>query len=144
MIYFDTAYLAKCYLNERGSELVRSFAEESNEVIASSVLARAELSAVFHRQLREGNLSDSEYQVVFAQYEADLEAGIWEWLELPLDIWTGLEGRFKNLSPDVFLRGADAVHLETARHNGFQEVFTNDRHMLAACASFGLEGHNLL
>jgi predicted nucleic acid-binding protein len=144
LIYFDTAYLAKCYLNEPGSEVVRSFAAESSEVIVSSVFARAELAAVFHCQLRESQLSDEEYAIVFAQYEADLDAGIWEWLDLPLHLWANLGRRFKSLGPDVFLRGADAVHLETAIEYGLNEVFTNDRHMLAACSAFGLTGRNLI
>jgi hypothetical protein len=28
--------------------------------------------------------------------------------------------------------------------NGSDEIFTNDRHMLAACAAFGLDGRNLI
>ena len=32
MIYFDTAYLAKCYLNEPGSDEVRKLAAESSKI----------------------------------------------------------------------------------------------------------------
>jgi hypothetical protein len=35
------------------------------------------------------------------------------------------------------------AHLAAAE-NGFDEIFTNDRHMLAACAAFGLDGRNLI
>jgi hypothetical protein len=33
---------------------------------------------------------------------------------------------------------------QAAAENGFDEIFTNDRHMLAACAAFGLDGRNLI
>jgi predicted nucleic acid-binding protein len=41
---------------------------------------------------------------------------------------------------DLFIRTADAVHLATAHEIGEREVWTNDRHMLAAAAYFGLAG----
>jgi predicted nucleic acid-binding protein len=40
----------------------------------------------------------------------------------------------------LFLRAGDAVHLATAAEAGFGEVWTNDRHMLAAARAFGLRG----
>ena len=36
----------------------------------------------------------------------------------------------------------DAIHLVTARAEGFERVYSNDRHLLAAAKSFGLEGVN--
>jgi len=44
---------------------------------------------------------------------------------------------------DLFLRTADAVHLMTAYEIGEREVWTNDRHMLAAAAYFGLTGRSV-
>jgi hypothetical protein len=40
----------------------------------------------------------------------------------------------------VYLRAADAVHLTTAQDLGEHEIWTNDRHMLAAASHFGLTG----
>ncbi|MGB0344794.1 MAG: type II toxin-antitoxin system VapC family toxin [Coraliomargarita sp.] len=144
MIYFDTAYLAKCYLNEPGSASVRSFAAASDELVASCVIARAELAAVFHRQFREGHLSQEDHQIVARQYQADLAAGVWEWLPLDAGLWPVIESRFREMPRSVFLRGADAIHLSCASYHGFSEVFTNDRHMLAACGSFGVKGRNVI
>lgn len=44
---------------------------------------------------------------------------------------------------ETFLRTADAVHLATARELGEREVWTNDRHMLAAAPYFGLTGRSV-
>lgn len=41
MIYFDTAYLTKCYLNEIGSNEVRRLAEQ-HEQVACCVFGRLE------------------------------------------------------------------------------------------------------
>jgi predicted nucleic acid-binding protein len=144
LIYFDTAYLAKCYLNEPGSEVVRDFLQQSGDRVASSELARAELSAVFHRQLREGHLDSAAYEIILNQYASDIQSAVWEWLPMGPDLWTRIDLAYRDLPPSVFLRGADAVHLVTAQAHGFEEVYTNDRHLLLACEALGLVGRNLI
>lgn len=52
--------------------------------------------------------------------------------------------RIFELDDTVFLRGADAIHLVTAKAHGFSELFTNDRHMLKACDALGLKGRDIL
>jgi predicted nucleic acid-binding protein len=44
----------------------------------------------------------------------------------------------------VFLRSGDALHLACAEEHGFQEVYTNDLHMLKAARHFHLTGVNVL
>jgi predicted nucleic acid-binding protein len=130
-------------LREPGSEAVREHAAIVGQ-IACCETGRVELAAVFHRHLREGRLSARDYRVALQQFDSDLEGGVWRWL--PLDTVILLEARkvYDGLSSKYFLRAADAVHLTCARTNGCREVFTNDRHMLAACPAFGLKGRNLI
>lgn len=144
MIYFDTAYLAKAYLNEPGSAVVRDYLKNSGATVASSSLARAELAAVFHRNLREGRLDAASYTLVLNQYQSDLRSNLWEWLPVEERFWGMIEVCFSELGDSVFLRGADAIHLVTAKAHGFTEVFTNDRHLLEACNALGLRGLNIL
>lgn len=143
MIYFDTAYLAKCYLNEPGADKVRALAATSPD-IACCQSGEVELTAVFHRHLREGKLKPREFRVAIAQFLADQAAGVWTWLPVTRDLLAESSRAFHNLKPSVFLRAADAIHLTCARRNGLREVYTNDRHMLAACATFQIEGRNIL
>ena len=143
MTYYDTAYLAKCYLREPGSARVRAHATEAGR-IACCELGQVELAGVFHRHLREGRLTPAEYGVLLRQFQSDQDLGIWEWL--PVDALTLLEARrrFHKLSPRFFLRSADAIHLASALLHGFREVYSNDRHLLAACPVFDILGRNLL
>src|SRR2546430_747847 len=42
----------------------------------------------------------------------------------------------------VFLRTGDAIHLTTAQDLGESEIWSNDRHLLAAAKHFGLTGRS--
>lgn len=143
MTYYDTAYLAKCYLREPGSDLVREHARGAG-AIACCETGRVELAAVFHRHHREGRLNARQYAVVCRQLRHDLEMGLWRWMPLTAQIFAAAQKRYEALPAAVFLRAADALHLACAKANGFSEVFTNDRHMLAACGAFDLDGRNLI
>ena len=44
----------------------------------------------------------------------------------------------------VFVRSGDALHLACAEEHGFEEVYTNDRHMLEAERYFHVTGVNVL
>lgn len=143
MIYFDTAYLAKCYLPEPGCQQVRDFAAQAG-VIACSDLGRAELTAVFHRHFREGRLDDKGHAIVHRQFHQDLKDGVWHWLPIDDRIWSLVEKCFVSLAGDVYLRGADAIHLATAQLHGISDLYTNDRHLLTACPAFRLSGCDIL
>lgn len=143
MIYFDTAYLAKCYLNEPGADEVRALAS-SFPAISCCQSGEVELAAVFHRHLREEKIGRREFRVVIEQFLSDQAAGVWTWMPLTSDLLAESARFFHSLSPSIFLRAADAVHLTCALRCGIREVYTNDRHMLAACKAFGLTGRNIL
>jgi hypothetical protein len=54
-----------------------------------------------------------------------------------------VEATTRALPPTCYLLAFDALHLVTAADSGFVEVWTNDRHMLAAAPHFGLVGRSV-
>jgi len=143
MIYFDTDYLAKCYLNERGSDEVRKLAGESSRV-ASCAFARLELAATIHRNLREEKITIHQSKVIFAQFDLDESNHIWTWLPVSPEFLAGATEKFRNMKPSTYLRGADALHLTCAVEHGFKEIYSNDRHLLAAATTFKIKGINIV
>jgi len=141
--YFDTAYIIKLYLHEDGSgDVIR--AANSSGGLASSALAFSELHAALHRNLREGRLDRGEFEEVLARFCGDVDVDMWHWLPISMSIHERVAATYRQLPAAVFLRSADAIHLATAAENGFRQVYSNDRHLLAAAPHFGLTGINVL
>lgn len=143
MIYFDTAYLLKCYVKEVGWQEVRALARQHDRV-ACSAYGRLELHAALHRKLRERELTRAQLATVFDQLELDDAQRLWNWLPLTEAIMASVTSLFRALPGTVFVRTADAIHLVTAMSHGFREVYSNDIHLLAAAPHFSLRGKNVI
>jgi predicted nucleic acid-binding protein len=140
-VYFDSALLAKFYLNEPGREAVRDLATQAGVVVTSGI-AVAEVSAAFHRKLREGAVDRDVFEALHGQFQHDLTDGLWRLIGPTEMLLERVRVLFARLDEAVFLRSLDALHLVTAREERFERIYSNDRHLLAACASVGLEGVN--
>lgn len=143
MIYFDTAYLAKCYLNEHGSTEVRELAAGEG-MVACCEYGRIELAATFHRNLRQKSLTPTEYRLLWKQFDLDEENRIWSWLPVSHELLTDVTERFRKLALSVYLRSADALHLACAVQHGFKKIHSNDGHLLAAAKAVGIKGVNVI
>ncbi len=138
MIFCDTSAAAKLYVPERESAVMRKLAEREDEVYVSD-LVRAELMGVFHRRLREGKWSRADFQTAVRQFSHDDIAGFWTWLPLDRPIVEAAAKTYATLPDTVFLRTADCLHLVTALHNNFAEIYTYDAQQAAAAGVLGLK-----
>jgi predicted nucleic acid-binding protein len=143
LVYFDAAYIAKCYLNEPNAETVRQFAYHADG-LASCEISRVEFYSVVHRHLREGNIGSQEAQEVLKDFEQDESDGVWEWFPVTTSLVRLACENIGKLPASVFLRASDALHLTCAKENGFSEIYTNDRHMLGGAQYFQVQGINLI
>jgi predicted nucleic acid-binding protein len=139
--YFDSALLAKFYLNEPGRDAVRAVAKKAGIVVTFGV-AVAEVSAAFHRKLRENAVNLDVFKALNGQFQYDLETGLWRLIVPTEALLEQVRALFAKLDRSVFLRSLDALHLVTAKAEGFECIYSNDRHVLAASGSLGLEGIN--
>lgn len=137
--YCDSALVAKFYLNEAGQERVRQLARRSG-VIVTSGIAVAEVAAAFHRKLREGAVDRSTFRALQGQFAHDLANGLWKLVGPTEALLQQVQTLFVGLETSVFLRSLDALHLVTAKDEGFDRVYSNDRHVLLACRAVGLRG----
>lgn len=143
MIYLDASYIAKCYLNEPGSEAVRRLARGVSG-LASCEYGRVELFAALHRHVREGNLPVRQARGVISDLAEDEANGVWKWLPVTVDLIREVCERISRLPARQYLRAGDALHLGCARAYGFREIYSNDRHLLASARFFDVVGKNVL
>jgi predicted nucleic acid-binding protein len=143
VIYFDTAYLAKCYFNEHGSAEVRSLAVEAQRV-ACCIFGQLEFAAAVHRNLRDGFITGPESRRLLSQFDSDDADQVWTWLPVTPGLLAEATAKFRSLKPSTYLRAGDALHLACAAEHGFKEIWTNDRHLLAAAPAFKIKGRNVI
>ena len=77
-------------------------------------------------------------------FEADCAAGGIRLLPLTAAIVDSVARVFATAPATSYLRAADALHLASAADFGFTEIYSNDRHLLAAAPLFGLRGVNVI
>jgi predicted nucleic acid-binding protein len=141
-VYFDSAYIAKCYVNEPESRRVRALLRTAGGASSSS-LARAELAATLLRHVRDGSLDRKQSAKLLADLASDIEGGVWTMVPLSDAFMERVAQRLSKVPPTTYVRAGDAVHLCAASEAGFGDVWTNDRHMLGAAAAFGLRGRSV-
>jgi predicted nucleic acid-binding protein len=142
VIYFDTSYLVRLYYEDAGAAAVRSLAATDNIACASH--GQVEMIAAFHRKLRERAIRPVAYTALLGQVRAHNEAGAFQWLAQGPEIFARIARVYAKLPASAYLRAADAIHLATAAEAGFQFVYSNDAHLLAAATHFGIEGRNVI
>lgn len=131
--------MAKFYLNEPGREAVRAVARRAGAVVTSGI-AVAEVSAAFHRKLRAGAIESRVFRALQQQFTHDIEQGLWTRVGPSEALLEEVQALFTRLDSSVCVRSLDALHLVTAKSEGFARLYSNDRHVLGACASVGLVG----
>ena len=138
MSYFDSAYIAKFYVDEPESDAVRHLAVSLGRVHCCA-LGRIEVGGVFHRKWREGAFSEREFREVSAQFSDDCTAGLWTWLSVTDRLVMDATESLRTLSKRITIRSADALHLACAREHALRRVYTNDKHMIRAAPAFSIE-----
>jgi predicted nucleic acid-binding protein len=142
MIYLDSSYISKCYINEPGTSRVLALVQNSSGC-GSGLHAKAEFWSGLHRRVCEAVTSTEDARKVWRQFEQDEHAGVWHWLPLNDIVVRRACEVFEKLPSDIFLRSADALHLACAAENRFIEVYSGDRILLEAAPYFGLNGVNV-
>jgi predicted nucleic acid-binding protein len=142
MLYFDASYIVRLYVSDPGWEKVRALAQ--TDALACSILGQAETIGAFHRKFREGTFTRKDLLDVLKQFEADCAAKAYGWLPLSHSVVDRLAKGYASLTASTHLRAADGIHLASAAENGFREIYSNDAHLLAASANFGLSARNVI
>jgi predicted nucleic acid-binding protein len=81
---------------------------------------------------------------ILKEFEDDEKNGVWQWFGVTSELLEKARKAVLDIPSTVFVRSGDALHLACAEEHGFDEVYTNDRHMLEAARYFHVTGVNVL
>jgi predicted nucleic acid-binding protein len=141
-LYFDSAYVAKCYLPEPGAEKVRAVARSASGLYSSSVCI-AELACVFQRQIREFALPGDVIATLRRQFQEDLQGEVWRLIPITDRLLYRVDAIVRSLPVTCLIRAGAAIHIASAIDSGFEEIWTNDRRLLAAAEATGLRPRSI-
>lgn len=142
-LYFDSNYLFRLYSTEPGPPEVQALANTAKSMV-TAWNGRAELASILLRKRREAALSDEAIEEIRCQIRDDREIALIEFLPLTEAVASRLERVLAAAPASTNIRAADALHLACAAEHRFTEVYSNDRHFLAAAPLFGLKGVNVI
>ena len=107
IVYLDASALVKRYVAERGSKAVIELTAAA-EIVATSLISRAEVAAAFARAVRLGVLDHDGGRRAQRRFSR-------EWPDLArVPVSEALVSRAETLAWDYGLRGYDAVQLASA------------------------------
>lgn len=134
--YLDASALVKRYVTEPGSKDVLALAAEA-EVVATSLVSRAEVTAAFAKAVRVGILDANDGQRAQRRFSREWP----DFVRVPVS--EALVARAAHLAWDHGLRGYDAVQLASAlmsQESIGQELLlaTYDRQLWDAAPHVGL------
>ncbi len=119
--------IAKFYVvRKEETPALRTRLEAEDQVCLSESWSAAELMSVFHRQLREKKWTRDKFMIAVRQFTNDDIGGFWTWLPLDGTIVEAAAKTYTSLPDTVWLRTADCLHLVTAMHHGFTDIYTYD------------------
>jgi predicted nucleic acid-binding protein len=81
---------------------------------------------------------------ILKEFAEDEKNGVWQWFGVTSELLEKARKAVLDIPSTVLVRSGDALHLACAEEQGFEELYTNDRHMLQAARYFDLTGVNVL
>ena len=143
MIYLDSSYLVRLYLLQPGSTEVLAWITGKGDWVCG-LHGRLEVISALKRQQREGHIDAPGLRAAIRELNKDEASTLLRWLPLSHELVENACNRMVTLPSAIFLRAADALHLASAADAGLKEIYSHDRHLLAAAPHFGLKGRDVI
>lgn len=95
-------------------------------------------SVVFAMTSRPKSWTVSEARAIEEDFVRDLQAGIWQWEDLPAETWHRARELSRRYGPTLRSRAMDAIHVASALVLGADDFYTFDRQQAKLARATGL------
>jgi len=143
MIYLDTSYIVKAYVNEPGSsEVLEELAGKTG--LICSQLGRIEFTSALMRQRRAQEITKSGSDHALHNLNDDTQNNIWTWIPISSEITEQATKLLIHPKTYGILRTLDAIHIASAVSIKAKKFYTHDKRMLKAASHFGLNALDII
>jgi len=129
--FFDSSAFAKRYVEETGSDLVEELCEKATE-LALSVICVPEIISALNRRLREGALSQQQYQEAKVRLSAEVAE------TTVVNLVPAVIGDATRILEKNPVRAMDALHIACAMRWHADLFVSSDERQLSAAKNVNL------
>jgi uncharacterized protein len=140
-IYLDTSALAKAYITEPGSEVVRRRIAEADHVFVSA-LNVTEMRCLLARRARAGDFTGDIESRLWSAFQSDIDTEAFDWVDVDPNTYRVAAQVIDRVAPTP-LRTLDALHLVIAEKLKPDRILTTDKQLSRAASAIGLTVDNL-
>ncbi len=132
----------KYYVNEPDAAVARELIDpRRTSPLRFGTGPGIEVTCVYRRLVREGFFTPEQGRAATDLFGEHIELGLWNLVPISESLIRTTLLLLRSLPPEVPL--GDAIHLATAISVGAGEIWTTDRHLLAAASHAGLVGRRV-
>lgn len=141
MHYWDTSTLAKLYVQEPDSQQFEAHLAATGP-ITTSALTRWELLRLLARKESDGRIPAGTAETIFKKFLEEPEVALIKLISMDAaveDQFRSTVLRLHRMSPPLFTRTLDGIHIATAELNNATEFVATDTTLRKSAAALGLK-----
>jgi len=137
--YADTSFLVSLYGKDVNSRAAFLLVQKHRPVFMVTPFGEAEFTnIVFAVTARPKGWTVSEARAIEEDFVRDLQGGVWQWEDLPLETWPRARELSRRHAPTLGSRTLDAIHVASALVLAAENFFTFDRDQAKLARAAGL------
>jgi predicted nucleic acid-binding protein len=137
--YADTSFLVSLYGRDVNSRAAISLVQQNHPAFMVTPFGETEFtSIVFAVTARPKGWTVHEARAIEADFARDLQTGIWQWEDFPLDTWARARELSRRHAPALGCRAMDALHVASALVLAADDFYTLDHDQAKLARAAGL------
>jgi len=137
--YADTSFLVSLYGRDVNSRSAILLVQRQAPAFIVTPFEEAEFTnTVFAVTARPKGWTISEARSIEEDFVRDLQAGVWQWEDLPAQAWQRARELSRRYAPVLGSRALDTIHVASALVLGAEDFYTFDRDQAKLARAAGL------